>query len=88
MHINNFNPEKFPKFQEVEFKSIILEPGDVLYVPQLWWHYVQALETSISISNFGFTTYEVYTLKIMERIKHSLHKRGYYKPKNCFCCAK
>lgn len=84
--INSFNPEKFPDFMNIAFKVAILEPGDILYLPQKWWHYVQSLDTSISISNFGYTNYEVYTLKLYERIKHSLHKRGYYKAKNCFCC--
>jgi lysine-specific demethylase 8 len=84
--INNFDAEKFPKFKNIDFNIVILEPGDVLYLPQRWWHYVQSLDTSISISNFGYTKYQSYTLKLYERIKHSLHKRGYYKAKNCFCC--
>lgn len=84
--INNFDADKFPKFKEIDFFKVILEPGDVLFLPQHWWHYVQSLDTSISISNFGYTKYQVYTLRLLERIKHSLHKRGFYKPKNCFCC--
>ncbi|WP_422080663.1 cupin-like domain-containing protein [Ulvibacterium sp.] len=84
--INNFDSQKFPRFMDTDFKIVILEPGDVLYLPKKWWHYVQSLDTSISISNFGYTKHEAYTLKVFERIKHSLHKRGYYKAKNCFCC--
>lgn len=84
--INNFDAEKFPKFKNVDFKIAILEPGDILYLPQKWWHYVQSLDTSISISNFGYTKYESFTRKLYERVKHSLHKRGYYKVRNCFCC--
>tara|TARA_R110002167_G_scaffold10353_6_gene47660 strand:- start:1115 stop:1951 length:837 start_codon:yes stop_codon:yes gene_type:complete len=84
--INNFDPEKYPKFMDSEFIKVILEPGDVMFLPQKYWHYVQSLDTSISISNFGYTNFEAYTLKIFERVKHSLHKRGYYKAKNCFCC--
>lgn len=86
--INNFNEEKYPDFMNNDFKVAILEPGDMLFVPQNWWHYVQSLDFSISISNFGYTKKEVYTLKLKERIIQSLHKRGYYKPNNCFCCQK
>ncbi|TGV03919.1 cupin-like domain-containing protein [Flavivirga rizhaonensis] len=86
--INNFDEDKFPKFLNNDFKSVILEPGDILFVPQNWWHYVQALDSSISISNFGYTKFEVYSLKFKERIIQSLHKRGYYKANNCFCCEK
>jgi [histone H3]-dimethyl/trimethyl-L-lysine36 demethylase len=28
----------------------MLYPGDVLYIPQKWWHYVRTVETSISIN--------------------------------------
>jgi lysine-specific demethylase 8 len=84
VNINNFSPEKYPKFMEAEFKSIILEPGDVLYVPSGWWHYVQSLDTSISVSNFGYSRQEVFSLKVVD----FLHRRGFYKSKNCFCCKK
>ncbi|MCL6294967.1 cupin-like domain-containing protein [Jejuia spongiicola] len=86
--INKFSYEEHPKIKEVEFHSVILQPGDVLFVPQNWWHYVQALTPSISISNFGYTKFEIYSLKLKERIIQSLHKRGYYKANNCFCCEK
>ncbi|MFD1613970.1 cupin-like domain-containing protein [Gelatiniphilus marinus] len=86
--INNFDASKYPEFKNNKFISVVLEPGDVLYVPQNWWHYVQALDYSISISNFGYTKKELYTLILKERIMQSLHKRGYYKPNNCFCCEK
>lgn len=86
--INNFNESKFPKFKNNAFKSVILEPGDVLFLPQKWWHYVQAIDYSISISNFGYSKKEVFTLILKERIMQSLHKRGYYKVNHCFCCEK
>ncbi|WOD43382.1 cupin-like domain-containing protein [Hwangdonia lutea] len=80
--INNFDEIKFPKFKDVKFSSITLEPGDVLHVPSKWWHYVQSLDTSISISNFGYSKREMFIIKAIDY----LHRRGYYKPKNCFCC--
>ncbi len=86
--INNFDADKHPLIHNVDFQIATLEPGDILFVPQNWWHYVQALDSSISISNFGYTAMEVYTLKLKERIIQSLHKRGYYKANNCFCCEK
>lgn len=86
--INHFDEEKFPKFKKAPFITALLEPGDVLYVPKNWWHYVQSMETSISISNFGYFTHELYTLRVAEKIKFSLHRRGYYKKNRCFCCAK
>ena len=84
--INNVDIEKFPKFKDVQFKSVILEPGDILFVPKNWWHYVKSLETSISISNFGYTKSEVYSVKFRERVIDYLHRKGYYKAKKCWCC--
>ena len=80
--INNFNTEKFPRFKEAEFIKVILEPGDILHVPSKWWHYVQALDTSISISDFGFSELEMFKIRVIDY----LHRKGYYKTKNCFCC--
>ena len=31
---------------------IDLNPGDVLYVPHNWWHYVESLTNSISINSW------------------------------------
>ena len=30
----------------------MLQPGDVLYVPKHWWHYVQALDTAMSVNQW------------------------------------
>lgn len=45
---------QFPLFQEVRIREIILEPGEVLFVPITWWHYVRALDVSISLSFSNF----------------------------------
>lgn len=52
--INIQNPDltKFPKFQNAEPFVIDLVPGDVLYVPHNWWHYVESLNDSISINTW------------------------------------
>lgn len=38
------------RFSEVPFVDCILEPGDTLYVPIGWWHYVRGLSVSFSVS--------------------------------------
>lgn len=45
--------EKFPELKSIEVHQTILEPGDVLYIPDGWLHDIRGLSTSISISS-GF----------------------------------
>ncbi|MES1901960.1 MAG: HSPB1-associated protein 1 [Paramarteilia canceri] len=50
--VNVLRPQKeFSKsFQSASSCIIILNPGDVLYVPKHWWHYAEALTNSLSIN--------------------------------------
>ncbi|MFS7916064.1 putative [histone H3]-dimethyl-L-lysine(36) demethylase [Helianthus anomalus] len=52
MHVDldNFDPNEFPNFEDVEFMDCILEEGEMLYIPPKWWHYVRSLTTSLSVS--------------------------------------
>ena len=40
----------FPKFSSASFSDAVLEPGDALYVPPGWFHYVQSVTSSFSVS--------------------------------------
>lgn len=83
--INNFDEAKFPKFKNVDFFSFILEPGDAIYIPKGWWHYVKSLESSISVNNFGYFPKEMLTTHLIESVQMRLHMRGLYRANNCTC---
>lgn len=84
--INNCSLEKHPKIKDVDFFSVVLEPGDALFIPRKWWHYVRSLETSISISNFGALLRDILITEPIEWVEYRLHCRGYYgKLDNCTC---
>lgn len=40
----------YPDIAELRFTDCVLEPGQMLYIPPKWWHYVKALTTSFSVS--------------------------------------
>ncbi|KAF9913246.1 Lysine-specific demethylase 8 [Linnemannia zychae] len=42
--------ERHPLFAEAEYVETILGPGDMLYIPLQWWHYIRSLSTSFSVS--------------------------------------
>uniref|UniRef100_H0ZGR5 JmjC domain-containing protein 5 n=1 Tax=Taeniopygia guttata TaxID=59729 RepID=H0ZGR5_TAEGU len=41
---------KFPNFTKAAFQSCILMPGQILFIPIKYWHYVRSLELSFSVS--------------------------------------
>ena len=40
----------FPLFKDAKYQEAILGPGECLYIPLGWWHYVESLSTSFSVS--------------------------------------
>ncbi|XP_007948472.1 bifunctional peptidase and arginyl-hydroxylase JMJD5 [Orycteropus afer afer] len=48
--VENPDLEKFPRFAEAASLSCILSPGEILFIPVKYWHYVRALDLSFSVS--------------------------------------
>jgi hypothetical protein len=44
MQVNFESPdfEKFPKFRNIAGVDAVVGPGDVLYIPNYWWHYIES----------------------------------------------
>ena len=50
---DHVNDDKFPLFKHATLQECLLGPGDMLYIPNRYWHHVRSLTTSISV-NFLF----------------------------------
>ncbi|XP_022288659.2 HSPB1-associated protein 1 homolog [Crassostrea virginica] len=52
VNIKNPDLQQHPLFKNARPYTVVLEPGQVLYVPHHWWHYVESLENSISVNTW------------------------------------
>lgn len=54
--LDNPDYNKYPLFGNVKIIDVVLEPGEVIFIPVGWWHHVKALDPSIAVSftNFVF----------------------------------
>lgn len=48
------DPAIFPDFPFDAVRDVTLEPGDVLFIPVGWWHWVRSLDVSISVTYSSF----------------------------------
>lgn len=44
------NLEKFPLFARATLHQAVVGPGDVIFIPAHYWHYVRSLEVSMSVT--------------------------------------
>ncbi|XP_011565796.3 bifunctional peptidase and arginyl-hydroxylase JMJD5 [Plutella xylostella] len=42
--------ELYPKYKDAKPQICILKPGQMLYIPPKWWHFVESLSISFSVS--------------------------------------
>ena len=85
VNMENFDEQTHARFKDINVRYTIINPGEMLFIPQTWWHCVYGLDVSISSNNFGFTPIDNFKMKSMELIKRKLHNLGLYSPKNCVC---
>lgn len=73
---------KYPLFAKVRHADITLHPGEMIFIPRGWWHHVQSLDKSISVSNITYDFKGVLVDALPHRIKQRLHDIGLWK---CEC---
>ena len=51
-HHKNPDPMEFPKFAKAEFTEVTVSPGEMLFIPIYWWHSIENIGVSISVTSF------------------------------------
>ena len=85
VNMEDFDEVNHSLFKDAHVQYTVIHPGEMLFIPQNWWHVVYGLDISISSNNFGFTPLDNFKMKSSELIKRKLHSIGLYSPKNCVC---
>lgn len=80
----NYDREKFPKFAGVKHTKVVLHPGEMLFIPRGWWHHVQSLDKSISVSNITYDLPGILFDAVPHRLKQMVHNAGLWKG-DCTC---
>ncbi|XP_041134284.1 lysine-specific demethylase 8 [Polyodon spathula] len=50
VEVENPDLQRFPDFAKAQFQECVLHPGEVLFIPVKYWHYVRSLDISFSVS--------------------------------------
>jgi ribosomal protein L16 Arg81 hydroxylase len=61
--VNALDPdlETYPRFARATRHELVVGPGQALFIPVGWWHCVEAVDTSISMSFTNFVFPNDYT---------------------------
>jgi hypothetical protein len=46
--------ERYPAYREADILEVVIEPGELLFLPIGWWHWVHALDVSVSATFSSF----------------------------------
>ncbi len=70
---DNWDRQAHPRFAEVEAQYVVLDAGDSVYMPGGWFHYVRALDASLSVNCLGYTPRQLLVDKVGDQIRRTLH---------------
>lgn len=51
---DNLSLDDFPRLKDAFITEFIVNPGDLLFIPVGWWHFVKCLDTSITVTGNNF----------------------------------
>lgn len=72
--VNVVNPDlkRFPQFRKARRHMVTLSPGQVLFVPRHWWHYVESIDPVTVSVNSWIELEEDHQARVEEAITRTL----------------
>jgi hypothetical protein len=66
--------QRFPRFEAAldEARGTVLEPGDAIYVPSMWWHHVEGLERINILVNHWWYPGPEYMAAPLDALMHAI----------------
>lgn len=81
---DDWDQQRHPLLAEASAMYVALEPGDSVFIPGGWFHYVRSLTASISVNCVGYTAKQLTLGKTKDQIRRGLHNVGLY-GETCTC---
>lgn len=66
--------ERHPRFREAmqAAQSVVLEPGDAVFIPSMWWHHVEGLDPFTVLVNYWWSSMPEWIPTPMHALYHAL----------------
>jgi hypothetical protein len=66
--------QRYPRLREAlaAGQSAVLEPGDAIFIPSMWWHHVQGLDAFTVLVNYWWNSMPAYMPAPMHALYHAL----------------
>lgn len=66
--------ERFPRFGEALAvgQTVVLEPGDAIFIPSMWWHHVQGLDPFTVLVNYWWGSMPAWIPTPMHALYHAI----------------
>ena len=66
--------ERYPRFREAlaTAQTAVLEPGDAIFIPSMWWHHVRSLEAFNVLVNYWWRSSPAFLSSPLQALYHAL----------------
>jgi hypothetical protein len=71
---DNPDLERYPRFRHAmdAAQAVVLEPGDALFIPGMWWHHVQGLDPFTVLVNYWWSSMPAWIPTPMHALYHAM----------------